>query len=524
VHAVRAAPTDAAVVVEARQSLNPLAAPELYGHDQLAALTGALDFRVDPDRRRGELAELLTAPVLPATAAVDFKDSRLLGRAQDGTPAYLDWITVFGRTPDNSQMTWFEHYLVDQPWPTDADALEHARERYAATSDPAWLIAAMASSNPGNAAADLVARSRTLQPDDPAFLTAAYHRLRLTLDADPDAARAELDAILARSDLSTSSRNLFLAERTMVARDEKEFARLALRRPPCPNGPVDGCIGGDYGLEFYDQLRSAPRWGPETEQMRKMPEFGPEAAHAIDRMALGERARLGDDDSLPATLRLDLALTNWTRAALLDNMALAARMAQLLRVLLPQLAPEWTAYLSARNREEARIAGWFLLAKLPGAAVDLAEPNLAYVRPVGSVRSFQGRWPDWLVAARGARLPPVEPSASAGDEVCFGFCGAGKFPFRLSDFITAEAPQAAAERGGFAPGPQGIGVSSVWEELLAYMRAHPRDPRAPEALYWLIRVSHYGTGHNRSGYRAFQLLHQRYPGSTWAKQSKYYYD
>jgi len=44
-----------------------------------------------------------TAPIRSA------KDSRLLGRTKDGTPAYLDWITVFGRTPDDPQATWFEH-------------------------------------------------------------------------------------------------------------------------------------------------------------------------------------------------------------------------------------------------------------------------------------------------------------------------------------------------------------------------------------------------------------------------------
>jgi hypothetical protein len=524
VHAVRAAPTDAAAIAEARQSLVSLAAPELYGHDQLAALTGAFDFRVDPERRRGELAELLTAPVLPATAAIDFKDSRLLGRTSDGAFAYLDWITVFGRTPDNPQATWFEHYAVDQPWKTDADALQHARERWMATNDPAWLIAAMASSDPGKDVADLLTASRSLKPDDPAFLTAAYHRLRLTLDTDPSAARAELDALIGRFDLTVTSRNLFLAQRTMVARDEREFARLALRRPPCPNGVSDGCIGEDYGMESYDQMRSVPGWGPESEQMRKLPDFGPEAALAIDRMALSERAKLAEDDTLPETLRLDVALTNWTRAVLLENTAVAVRMAQLLRDLLPQLAPEWTAYSSARNRQDQRIAGWFLLAKMPGAAVDLADPNLAYVRPVGSVSSFQGRWPDWLVAPRGARLQPAEPPAVSGDQVCFGLCDSGKFPFRLPDFIAAQATQAAIERSSFTPGPNVPRVSSVWEELLGYMRDHPRDPRAPEALSWLIHVSHYGTGHNRSGYRAFNLLHERYPTSTWAKQSKYYYD
>ena len=51
VHAVRAAPSDAGAIAEARQSLTSLAAPELYGHDQLPALTAAFDFRVDPERR-----------------------------------------------------------------------------------------------------------------------------------------------------------------------------------------------------------------------------------------------------------------------------------------------------------------------------------------------------------------------------------------------------------------------------------------------------------------------------------------
>jgi hypothetical protein len=310
----------------------------------------------------------------------------------------------------------------------------------------------------------------------------------------------------------------------MVARDEKEFARLALRRPPCPNGRDDGCIGEDYGLEAYDQMRSVPGWGPESEQMRKLPDFGLEAALAIDRISLDQRVPLAEDENLPATLRLDVALTNWTRAVLLDNTTVAVRMAQLLSGLLPQLAPEWTAYSSARNREEQRVAGWFLLAKLPGAAVDLVDPNLAYVRPVGSVPSFQGRWPDWLVAPRGARLQPVEPAAVSGDQVCFGLCGSGKLLSRLPDFIAAQAAQAAVERSSFSPVANVPGVSSIWEELLGYVRAHPRDPRAPEALCWLIHVSHCGTGHNRSGYRAFMLLHERYPGSTWAKQSKYYYD
>jgi len=68
------------------------------------------------------------------------------------------------------------------------------------------------------------------------------------------------------------------------------------------------------------------------------------------------------------------------------------------------------------------------------------------------------------------------------------------------------------------------GSSSVWEELLNYVQAHPAESRSPEALYWLVRVSRFGTGHNQSSKRAFLLLHQRYPETHWAKETKYYYD
>jgi hypothetical protein len=514
--AVRANKGDTAMIAAAQENLTKLAAPDAYGHDLRALLIRLLEFRTEPDRIRRELAETLVAPTLSTTAAFDFRDSRLLGRSSDGTPEYLDWITVFGRIPDEPQAAWFEHFAVDQPWKTDADALRHARERWSATGDTAWLIAALAWSSDPAATADLIAASRQLQPDDPAFLTAAYHRLRLTLAADRHAARAELDTILARQDLSITSRNLFLAERAMVARDEKEFAQLASRASPCArvtgvNTRETTCIGWDYRMEGYEQVPSIPG-------------FGAEALPAIDRMPLDQRARLAADASLPAPLRLDVALTTWTRAALLENATIGDPMARLLSGLLPQLATEWTSYLSASNRDEKRIAAWFLLVKLPGAAVDLADPVRAYNRPTGSVPAFQGHWPDWRVAARGGKLPPVEPAAVSDDRVCFGLCSPGKFEFRVPDFIAAGAVQAAAERGGFAPDPSTAGLSAVWEELLGYVRAHPGDPRSPEALYWLIRVSRYGTGHNRSSYRAFQLLHERYPGSTWAKQSKYFYD
>ena len=64
----------------------------------------------------------------------------------------------------------------------------------------------------------------------------------------------------------------------------------------------------------------------------------------------------------------------------------------------------------------------------------------------------------------------------------------------------------------------------MWDEMLDYVTAHRDDPRAAEALYWLVHVGHFGGSHNHSGRRAYRLLKARYPQSDWAVRTRYYFD
>lgn len=498
-----------AAIARARERLKALSGPDVFGHAELPRLAGALAFRDQPDLRRTELARMLTAPALPPDVAADFKDARRLGQLPSHEPGFLDWIAVFGRIPDTPEAAWFDHYKADQVWQTDAETLAHARERWNATADFAWLIAAMEWSDPGAASADLVAAAAAVPASHPAFLTALYHQVRLGGFTDPAATRSRLDAALARTDLSLSTRNLLLAERAMLATDLTELARLAPRKSPCltATDADKGCVGDSYMMEnaLFSSLRPDIRFGHEAEAI-------------IDHLPTPERAQLADAATLPAALRLDLALTTWVRAALAQDFTAADRLAGLLRVLLPQLDPEWQTYLEAKPGDDKRFAAWFILAKLPGADVDLGS---GYTRPQGAVSEFDGHWHDWLYASAGAAAVP--PAAVTGDVACFGMCGPGAFPLHLPAFVAAMADRTAQDRGRYLPA-DAKAARSVWEDLLAYAKAHPADPRSPEALYWLVRISHYGTGHNRSSYRAFVELHKRYPTTKWSTSSKYFYD
>jgi hypothetical protein len=111
-------------------------------------------------------------------------------------------------------------------------------------------------------------------------------------------------------------------------------------------------------------------------------------------------------------------------------------------------------------------------------------------------------------------------------------------PLRLPGFVAKGQSTATVERGYFLRTPQAYydagktnppldlpkGAVSTWEEMLAYVTAHPKDSRAPEALYWLVHVGHFGGSHAHSGRRAFKLLKARYAASDWAVKTKYYYD
>jgi hypothetical protein len=58
--------------------------------------------------------------------------------------------------------------------------------------------------------------------------------------------------------------------------------------------------------------------------------------------------------------------------------------------------------------------------------------------------------------------------------------------------------------------------------ILAWAKAHPDDPRVPEALHRVVRSVRLGCTGGRVSYGrdAFRILHARYPGTVWTKKTK----
>ncbi|HET9638178.1 MAG TPA: hypothetical protein VFP12_03135 [Allosphingosinicella sp.] len=505
---------DAESIARSRAAVKALAAAPAgtYGQSEVRKMLRALAYRDQPDKLLAELEAELAGPRAEGDIAFALRDYLLLSEKATARPEVADWIETL-------------HAGEGSP------GLPHARERWAATRDPAWLVAALSLVSPDDEAAPgLAVAAAAVRRDEPAWLTAQYHLTRLTIArADPAATRSRLDSILADPRLTLGERNLFAGARAQVASDLAELALFSLRQASC-GGPGEYCVGDDWA-RHDDHL--APHKGGWVG-------LGADARAIVDRLPLDERIALSRSPHLPAPLRLDVALTSFARAVQLRDEAAVGKVARDLALLMPQMRGDWQAIARARPGPDRRFAEAFAMAKLPGLRADLIA--FSYTRPVGTVPQFQGRWADWMIVPRGPGAPPgkfPEPSVyqsgyyyddtgGLSDLTCLGNCGRSAFPLRLPAFVAAAQDEAAAERSAFRTyeeeGPAPAGASSLWEESLAWVRAHPGDPRSPQMLYRLIRVARWGANHDHLGRRAFQLLHARHAATAWAKRSPYYYD
>ena len=273
----------------------------------------------------------------------------------------------------------------------------------------------------------------------------------------------------------------------------------------------------------------------------------------IDRLPLSLRLELGRSENLPNEFRLDITLTNFVRAVLSSNDAATNETARALADLLPQLREDWLAIAALPSGEDKRFAATFVMTKIPSLRSDLAD----YSRPVGTVPEFSGAWVNWVRLRPEAPKPTLtfpmlgkyaaedswmtdngDDSTENGDAgnddktvdlVCAGKCGAAPFVLHMPPFAAPHLASALEERvhyltSDMIEASSAASAVSLWDDALAYVTAHPNDPRAGETLYRLIRVARWGGNPNHLGKRAFKLLHSRYPKSIWTQRSPYYYD
>ena len=454
-----------------------------------ASARSLLDFvrcRVDPGSRLVELGHALVKPGSQAPLAQDLVDYRFL----------------FDRleSDDKMQALASQDELTDWLWNHGDTA--HALSRWRATQSLPWLLASLAHVPSGDPAVpELLKAADRVPPNSPAYASLAFYSNRLLIESGRvEEARRRLDSVLSGGTaFPQSAVNLFLAERMRIAASWEEFLKFS---PRVAVGFSDG-ISPESGLE-----------GDALKRFAGKPLFDNDSVGLLNgEIPLNRIRDAATGGALPDALRDALARAGWVRAILLGDDAVATELARLLVSLDPPLKPAFDAWLSAASNAK-RFAAVFVMLNHPGASPFL-DSGFGRLTRYGAIDDYRDNW--WCT---------IGPKNDTGSGFETG---------PLSDLYRSGHPSAA-----FLPEPDRRRAASELERLRAlpaapnwlanqtveFARAHPDDPRVPQALHLAVRATRYGCMNAQSGAaskQAFDLLHRKYPNSEWARKTRFWY-
>jgi hypothetical protein len=504
--------------------------PDISPH-AVQSLLNLVRIRTEPQARLRELSAVLSGPKPDPDYKQDLNDlTWYLNARADSLPVREDaWDEVFHvkRGPNDyrpltseEKKPGFEQAMKDLSdvrsisplidWlitfqsPADG-ARRHAIAEWKRTSNSAWLTVAIMKASPSDPETSaLLDGSAHIPSTSPAWPTIAFYRIRLLNESGKAAeARTELASAFPSIQAigSDSDLNLFtgLRMRTASTLDEAlaDAPRRVLDRTSIEQASLDECL---------DVMRD-PKRKYDCRHDSGSVEFSADAADLLNRETpLATFAQAAQSTALPPRLRQAVAVTAWVRAVLLKNEAIATRMLPLLPEKIQQQAGSGI--------------GWHPVITL------LRNPGLRPYLDAGVQRSYsydfvESYADNWWCAEWST------PYSDSSEPV----------HFVSAAFLTpAERSTAENEFSSLT----GIGSADValGSQAVDYVKAHPQDPDAPEALYLVLRMIRYGCNHafgynqdpsnphagdiSRIAYEVGDLMRHRYATNPWTKKAAPY--
>ena len=393
----------------------------------------------------------------------------------------------------------------------DPAAPDRAVQRWQAKPSDQWLVAALTHASGKHAkAAELIAAALKVQSNAPAFASAQFHAVRLLMESGKnDEARTVLDQLLKnhRTQFDDSSLNLLTSKRMLLAQTFDEFLKYAPRVPAALSWNDDG-----REIPADDETVSS-----EMKDLSGQPRFDYDAGLAFnEQVPLSLLKTAAKSSTLPEPLRRDIAQAVWLRAAILGDMKTADELVPVVSALVPELATLLNEYLSATTpsaKEAAAIYAWL---KFPGLE-PVVDMGVGRRTPLNQQDSYRDNW--WCGAAFTAT-----PTEQREEETkVLSFTAHSTQPLL---FLSA-AEQASAAREHKARLALGAAPNYISQQVIQWANRTPADPRVPEALHLAVQTTRYGCTDEQTGRwskAAYDLLHRKYPNTTWAKKTKYWFN
>jgi hypothetical protein len=516
-------------LAEARDALHTIVAdPEMQPYRADAA--GLLDFvnlRLEPGKQANVLATRLTAADRAQTPG-RFQQALIDLRYYLYPPDTLHVTSSATYTrPDSPLFAWMQAMQAPVPAqripsdfsePTDAAKAQQqeahddatALGQWHATHAETWLIAALSTAQPGDAAgAELIQAAAQIPKDSPAWTAATYNRLRLM----PDAAAM-------RSDLAATAPSLQHAPQRSTI---NLFKLLNQRAAPTLADFLHDAAALPAGVTFDTDTPEPPNTKPNPNSLCGVNGsqattllFNPDAATILNtRMPLALLAESAEDTSLPRNLSFQVAQSTWTRAILLNQPDIAKRMSPVLTGCYPAWKPWLDGYDSAGSADDRRAAGLLALMRFPSNA-PLVRAGIEREDGFAGYSEYRDNW--W--SASDSAQPTSSNNPSGRRATFFGTQPASPSVLPDPPFLTA-SDRAAADREIAQLRETPCASDYFATAALDWQKQHPSDPRTPDLLGFAERAVRNGCRTKATpdlNHRLFVAVQTKYPKSEWARR------
>lgn len=477
-------------------------------HEGAKNLRNYILFRTDPKARLKVADDILLNPDNPGEIINNMEDfatlwyRKLYRKAVDGEidEEYKEF-EKFNLKDGGGFSQWLYAW-----WNPEKNNLDLALKKYKKTKSPVWLLASLKLMTPNHSSKDqIIQDAEKIFKDSPAHLTANYYRLRLLFDSDQkEKAKKELDNLLESTDFSQKplAKNYFLNLRMLNSDNYEEILKYGLR---------------NVVTTYYDY---------EQPHLHKYLPL----ENGENILLLDEKIKKTFNESLPLEkwseavmneniltpeMRKQIGLIAFVRAVLLNDWEMAQKMADFLAFSDSDLKNDLLSFRAAENQEDREFATALFILEYFGLNhfLDLRFDQVLVGDFVLKERDvFRRNW--WCQdRPKPKYVDYFNPDYRQEDRES------------LSQFLSEdEIKQAQSENEVIY---KVVAPNFLAGIVIDYSLKHPRDPRVPEALHSVVDATHYAqcADEKTTDYskQAFQLLHNNYPGSYWAKETPYWY-
>lgn len=490
-------------------------------HRSALRLLGLVKFRLIPEQRQNELAELLARSGENQNIYNDLVDydwllSYTYTKAEEkgieferteAEKAGKDYDYNYGLKLRDLPADKRKDDLTDWLFTYQADdGFGHAFDKWKETGKLQWFVAAISKTDAKSSQiSEILSEAGKFKPDSPAFATARFHQIRLLLETGKRAeAKQKLDEVISNNlkNMPLSTQNKFLAQKTTLAGNLNDFLKHAQRKAAM------------FSWDYAD--REEPTSMKDDEKLsawetRVM--FDDDAvAFLNEKVPLSTLREAALSPQLPEHLKKFLVIAVWTRAFVLGNQAVEREFTPLMSRYEKEFEPfiaKYTAAANPTNREAAA-----LIAVLRNPVIQPYVPT-GFGREDSTateIDSIRGNW--WC----------AEDESVAGKYSHYGKYGF-TYPAVYPNFLTV-AQTTAAEREHRQMLAFGNSATLLARRAVEFAAKNPRHPNTPEILHLAVRSTRYGCTDNNTekfSKQAFDILHKSYKNSPWAKQTPYWF-